>query len=300
MIRYAPKLVPSLFLLFALLTTRAAHAEEPNCSPKGVDVCQQAEEHAEASKAMPLFNSTEEKLAAGEPAFESPSSSGREYRQHVIMPYASTVRAKINPDQTFAHAAVSAGMHHLGRTAFCRGNGNFVDNGGIIRATYFFQDRVRITEVVITDCSDAAITWDRQTADPCAPYGYDICEHASKFAEAQTKLIEEAKRRAEKRNSHHEMSAFRADGSTLTIDFRDTHTLAEQQNGRPHGAPDTAYLEVTRKLAAHMSCIKPAYDLIHYGGTIVSRFLSADDHLVVEHRISFCESEAGQKTENPR
>lgn len=287
----------ALWVVLSTSSIAAPDAAQADCNPKGVDVCAEAKAWAEASDAMPLFHSTEKHLAAGRPAFESPSAVGREYRQNVVMPFESAVRKNINADQTFANAVVASDMHGLARTTFCAGRAiDFIDRGGVLRVTYFFRDRIKITEVVITDCSVGAVTWDKEAADPCAPYGFEICKLVASFADGMEKTLAKGKASGEKPETHHEMTALHADRGTLIIDFRDHHTREEQQNGRPESEPDTNYIEHTRKLALRISCAKPPLDFVTYGGTVRSRFFSADGHLTHEHTISFCEKAADTKS----
>lgn len=292
MLSVAPMLRALLLpFLFALLHVVEAHAAETDCSPRGVDVCERAKAQADAGRDSWVFNSTEASLTAGRPAFESPSSRGREYLLNIIMPFDSKVLSNINEDQRFAKAVVASDMHRLARRIFCSSQKDFIEHGGIVHPTYFFRDRIKITDVVITDCSVGAVTWDTASADPCAPYGYDICALLSNFVEGQNALIAKDEAAGKKSKSHHEFSAFRLDHGTLVIDLRDHHTLAEQQADRSSPQPDTAYLEQTRILATHLACSDPIYNFVVYGGTVIARFSSADGHLVSEQKISFCEKD---------
>lgn len=290
-----------ILAFIAMFCSAAAHADGGDeCRPKGIDICAEAKSRAEASDAMPLFHSSEENLSAGRPAFESPSAARREYRQNVIMPFGSSVLTNINADRKFAGAVVASDMHGLARTSFCVGpNIEFIANGGVLRVSYFFRDRVKISEVVITDCSVGAVTWDTETADPCAPFGFPICDLVAGFADGMNKTLAKEKNAGEPSKTHHEMTALRADRGTLIVDFRDHHTRAEQQGSRPESEPDTAYIAHNRKLALSLACSKPPLDYVKYGGTVRLRFFSADGHLMDEHAVSFCESTAEKKSSAP-
>jgi hypothetical protein len=287
----------SLLLFSCLVPLAKAQSVESDCSPKGVDVCRMARQHAEASRKMPLFNDTEGLLAAGSPAFESPSAVGREYRQDIIMPFPSSVRANINKDQNFAHAVVASDMHRLGRTAFCEGHVALIGKGGAVRATYYFRDRVKITEVFITDCSMGGVTWDAKDMDPCAPYGFDICNLVDAFAKKQNALLASKKRdtgaaAGSKDEDTDEISAIDTDHATVIIVFRERRTTSELFGEDKNPDLRRSYENYHRREAIFMSCREPTSEFIKYGGSTVSRFLSADGNLLFEYKVSFCEKDS--------
>lgn len=273
-------------LLLALMPVGAALAADP-CKPAAMDLCAWAKSREQTFLAD--IPSAEVQYAETGMAFTTVKADQGQVDFGVTL--RGTARGPADAGLTPAEerAMLTAELHQRARQMACNvAARDFIANGGRIRNTYRLEDGKLLTIATIADCAESATTWSASNVDPCAPFGWDLCGLAKRYAATMAEMVAPPDQRFPSDDKDMALVDTRAEGATLVLESMYRRTRAEFEVDHPTASEREALATTLHGLVMQIDCKKPMLTFVAYGGTVRHVYRFRDGEAMADIRVAQC------------